>query len=819
MQHLPHPASVDAYIRHGWSLVAIAPGTKLPATDEWGLKKNALVSQDFLPTGYGIGLAHAYSGTMALDIDDWDRAAFELMLHGINLQSYYDAPDAVIIDSGRKGHGKLLYSMPFGVALPSKKLIDKKSDGKHYNYLDFRCGTANGLTVQDVLPPSIHPDTGQPYRWAGRGHWSRLPPIPMPLLDFWMSLINTKHSTAPVEVDASWDEIKEMLNHIPPDVSRQEWIHCGMAIHWVESQLGQIGAGFPIWNSWSAGGYKYPGEKEVRNQWSSFSADKDVTITLGTLKTIARDHGWKPPLPDVTALFGDVKPQPPDEVQASLVPPAPRCPLEPFPTLLQNRANEVAVSVGCDPVIPLLAGMSTVCAAIDARTRLKLADGWKVPPVLWLMTIGEPAGKKTPGSTPMFDILTQLEHEDRPNFNKRHLEWQGAEASHAAAMKAFREYCASPEYMLGGDGAPPVPSLPDEPQPLRLAITDITSQDMVRKAAVRPYGMLMYRDELSSWFGQLTDSRSGVDRSSWTVSYEAKPYHMDRVGSGHIYAENLAISVYGNIQPDALSAHIHKLCEDGFMQRFIPGVLPRAKWKRGKPIPDALSSREKWENMIRMVHALPIMEYSLSEGAHQSFYDFQTWFGAQQDDAQLLNLPAAYRTALGKGDGTLGRLALIFHVMEAPFSLQISKDTMDRAAAFMKDYVIPALYHVLGEYTGANTTDKWVMDHIIQHADQGHITLKVLKEKYRGIQAAQGLPPWQQSQALLIAMDHLEQAGWVRRSDDRTMEHRDIFEWVIADLGAHFADKRKETILAKQRLQDLIWSKSGKPAPRVHGFE
>jgi hypothetical protein len=67
---------------------------------------------------------------MALDIDYWDRADAELQKHGIDMRSLYDAPDAVIIDSGRQGHGKLLYAMPFGLTLPSKKLMTLTITGR-----------------------------------------------------------------------------------------------------------------------------------------------------------------------------------------------------------------------------------------------------------------------------------------------------------------------------------------------------------------------------------------------------------------------------------------------------------------------------------------------------------------------------------------------------------------------------------------------------------------------------------------------------------------------------------------------------------------
>src|SRR5512147_2500463 len=94
-----HPASVDAYIRQGWSLVPIPMGTKGPRTPGWNLRENALKSQADLPAGYGIGLAHAYSGTMALDIDNWTVTPSLLAEQGVDLQALYDAPDAVVINS------------------------------------------------------------------------------------------------------------------------------------------------------------------------------------------------------------------------------------------------------------------------------------------------------------------------------------------------------------------------------------------------------------------------------------------------------------------------------------------------------------------------------------------------------------------------------------------------------------------------------------------------------------------------------------------------------------------------------------------------
>ncbi|MBK7519379.1 MAG: bifunctional DNA primase/polymerase [Gammaproteobacteria bacterium] len=300
-----HPASADVYIRHGWSLVPIPSGTKGPSAKGWNRKENALTSQASLPLGCGIGLAHAYSGTMALDIDDWFPASLTLATHGINLDALYAAPDAVIVDSGRAGHGKLLYAMPFGLILPSRKITNNGS-----TIYELRCGTANGFTVQDVLPPSIHPDTQQPYRWAGNGHWTRLPPIPGALLAVWTALIEqdrTRTIQTGEPLATSWEEVRSALWAISPDVDRETWIACGMALHWAGHQTQQVDAALTLWDEWSASSVtKYPGEREILTQWRSMRADKMTSRTLGTLFHHAREAGWVRAQPDAASLFGAV---------------------------------------------------------------------------------------------------------------------------------------------------------------------------------------------------------------------------------------------------------------------------------------------------------------------------------------------------------------------------------------------------------------------------------------------------------------------------------------------------------------------------------
>ena len=62
------------------------------------------------------------------------------------------------------------------------------------------------------------------------------------------------------QVDASWEEIRQALEAIPADCSREEWINVGMALHWAGTQTEQLDSALQLWNEWSSqSASKYPG--------------------------------------------------------------------------------------------------------------------------------------------------------------------------------------------------------------------------------------------------------------------------------------------------------------------------------------------------------------------------------------------------------------------------------------------------------------------------------------------------------------------------------------------------------------------------------
>lgn len=265
------------YIEHGWVLVPIKPGQKGPRTRGWNQRKNCVTDPDFQM--HSAGLAHAYSGTCAIDIDDYDYARDWLIERGIDLDALFDAPDSVHIVSGRGGHGKLLYKLPEPLA---SRTVAKNDEGKAA--LDLRCATAAGLTVQDVLPPSIHPDTGQAYEWqygdSMVGDWRDPPIIPEALHELWLAELEGPGRGELPDRRSDLTELRELLKFHNPDVSRNEWIKIGMAIH---HETEGSDEGFTLWDEWSSQGEKYQGEQDLLAPWRSFH-DTPNALTVGYLR-------------------------------------------------------------------------------------------------------------------------------------------------------------------------------------------------------------------------------------------------------------------------------------------------------------------------------------------------------------------------------------------------------------------------------------------------------------------------------------------------------------------------------------------------------
>lgn len=272
-------------------------GEKDPSTVGWNLRHNCVTDPALARTlmNKNIGLAHAYchpAPTCALDVDKYPFASKWLACRGVDVRALVEADDAVVIWSGKRHSIKALYRLPAALgAMPSVKIFGP--DGNCA--LELRCASRTGRTVQDVLPPSLHPD-GHQYQWVGKGNPLSLPPIPDGLLSVWRGLAepvrcaSTRDGARPIHTpEESPREIANVidaLNRVSADCSYDTWRNIVWAVLSTE------------WNS----------AEEIARQWSesapnrfdgsafervvgSYRSDHPSGITVGTLFYHAKRGG------------------------------------------------------------------------------------------------------------------------------------------------------------------------------------------------------------------------------------------------------------------------------------------------------------------------------------------------------------------------------------------------------------------------------------------------------------------------------------------------------------------------------------------------
>lgn len=294
--------------RLGLRVCDIPPGSKGPVFSKgWNAHGNWLTEAP--QNGHGLGLLHAWSGTCAVDIDSADAAAL-LALAGVDLQALIDAPDACGYSSGKPDRLKLLYKVP-----PFLHLITEKVEGDSGKMgYELRCWTKTGNSDQDVLPPSIHPETKKSYFWLS-GSLENIPQIPQTLLQHWLDLnLRSTSGKAPSSAskapdsqsagpcsDGDYELALDALQSLSADCSYSDWVAVGMAL----STTGRPDA-FGHWAMWSATAPdKCPSSRELGTKWASFTG-RPNGVGLGTLFQLARQAGWVRPAPDASSLFAAI---------------------------------------------------------------------------------------------------------------------------------------------------------------------------------------------------------------------------------------------------------------------------------------------------------------------------------------------------------------------------------------------------------------------------------------------------------------------------------------------------------------------------------
>lgn len=185
-------------------MVPIPPGTKNPTKPGWNILENTIQTEEDAKfwlehPDWNMGLLLSESRMVALDIDNLQNTQTVFNELGLNYEELLKGAPRII---GRPGRDKALFAVPKNEdTILSRKTLswENKETRKSEVVFELRAGA-----IQDVLPPSIHPDTQLPYKWKSYPS-DGIPEIPKQLLTIWKE----------------WDKFKpQFVNACPWGVSQ-----------------------------------------------------------------------------------------------------------------------------------------------------------------------------------------------------------------------------------------------------------------------------------------------------------------------------------------------------------------------------------------------------------------------------------------------------------------------------------------------------------------------------------------------------------------------------------------------------------------------
>jgi hypothetical protein len=357
----------------------------------------------------------------------------------------------------------------------------------------------------------------------------------------------------------------------------------------------------------------------------------------------------------------------------------PAFPLEILPTVIRHFVATQSDVIGCDKSALAMAVLAAISGALDHRFALKLMrhGNWWANPHLWVLLIGDPSIKKTPIINAATDGMDHLQ---------------------AAAWRKYQN--DKKEYVdAGGD-----PDKFQDREPHRYTAYDVTTEKLGIILADQDRGILIKRDELVGWIGQMEKYASGrgatADRAFWLKSYDGGPFTVDRVSRADIRIKNLSVSIIGGIQPARL-AELQGLTSDGLLQRFLPVMVNGSSF----PIDLAVTlEAERYSALLQQLVGLEPQKLWLADDAIAPMEELRRHLHDLEQTSS--GVADGFQSFVGKLAGVAGSFALILTMVDNPECASgtvVQKSVIEDVATLMRQFTLP---HAFEFYRKASTSDR-----------------------------------------------------------------------------------------------------------------
>jgi hypothetical protein len=296
-------------------------------------------------------------------------------------------------------------------------------------------------------------------------------------------------------------------------------------------------------------------------------------------------------------------------------------------------------------LLPLLAGYSGL---LKLGTRIAKSHDFHVPCNLYVGVVCISGGCKSPTKQrliddPAKDIKQDAKEHHLKNFKLWQEEHQG-------------ERKKPPE---------PIQYLPHLTDYSTAALT----QSLVNSEKKR-LGQLLIRDELSGLLSAVeadTKKGSGTGEAQLLEAYDGGGYYSIRIEAGSRCYDSCHLSIYGNIQPEALRELINNDDSKGKFARFLFVRLPTGviKYQDEDPTNEEIAewkhAQEVLKEYAKKLHEMPPRHYSLNAEARKQF---NKWWVQHQITINMPYTAPVIRSLLGKASANALRLTGLLHLIK-----------------------------------------------------------------------------------------------------------------------------------------------------------
>jgi len=303
-----------------------------------------------------------------------------------------------------------------------------------------------------------------------------------------------------------------------------------------------------------------------------------------------------------------LQPWPPRTTSAGpLAPPRPFAPfpVDALPAPIVPFVTGVAAAIPCDSAAVALPVLVACGAAVGAARVLSIKNSWAEPPILWGGVVARSGSVKSPPVEFAVGPLQRLDLELRKTGNE-------AARAYRVAVDDWKD-AERERRARRGDGGDPPPTGdgPGEPPPRpRCVAGDITIESLAVILADNPKGVLVYRDELASWFAGLTRYSKTDATADWLHLFHARPLTVDRKTGDKltIAVPHAAAGLVGTIQPAVLArAFTREFRASGGAARMLVVMPPprRKVWTDADLPPDVAAGYDALIRRLRELEPAP----------------------------------------------------------------------------------------------------------------------------------------------------------------------------------------------------------------------